>query len=273
VLSPADPALDHAHRILRREFRPEEVLPRRHWEEVLRERAAELWTDTAWHLLVAEEGGRVVGAASGNYLGSRNVALVGYVVVDPAARSAGLGSRLRRALRLRFERDARRMRGRPLDALVGEVRADNPWLRHLVATDRVIALDFPYLQPSLRGPGRGVPLVLYYHPLTRRRRSLTTAEVRRLLYALWRRLYRIAQPLSRPVFRRMLASLEGRSHVGSLDLDALEGPARRRSRRSAGTHDEKCDVVGRLDAARKVLGIGDETGEDLRRRGPARPPA
>jgi hypothetical protein len=113
--------------------------------------------------------------------------------------------------------------------LVGEVRADNPWLRHLVAIERVIALDFPYRQPSLGGrAGASVPLVLYYHPLTRRRRSLPVGEVRRLLYALWRRPYRIGRPLSRPVFRRMLASLEGRRSVGQIDLEAL---ARRGARR------------------------------------------
>jgi GNAT superfamily N-acetyltransferase len=229
VTSASDTGLAAAHRLLRGAFHPAELLPRKAWGEALRERAAGLWTDTAWHLLVAEEGNRVLGAASGNYVGSVNVGLVGYVVVDPAARGRGLGSRLRRGLRARFERDARRLRGRPLEALVGEVRADNPWLRHLVAIERVFALDFPYRQPSLGGPaGAAVPLVLYYHPLTRRRRSLPAAEVRRLLYALWRRPYRIGRPLSRPAFRRMLASLEGRRSVGQIDVDALARAGARR---------------------------------------------
>jgi hypothetical protein len=227
VVSPADPAIARAHRLLRREFEPAEVLPLRVWRESLAERAEGLWTDTAWHLFVAEVGERVVAVASGNYVGSLNVGMVGYVLVGRQARSRGLGSRLRRRLRARFEQDARRIRGRMLEAILGEVRADNPWLRHLVAHDKVIALDFVYRQPALgAGPGLGpVPLVLYYHPLRRRRRSLPASELRRLLYGLWRRPYRIGRPLSLPAFRRMLASLEGRSRIGAMDLSALAARA------------------------------------------------
>lgn len=224
VLSERDPALYGAHRLLRRLFEPSELLPRSAWVEVLRERSLGLWTDTAWHLLVAEQGGRVVGLASGNYVGSLNVGLVGYVAVAPRARAQGLGSLLRRRLRARFERDARRLRQRPLEAIVGEVRADNPWLRHLVAHELVVALDFPYHQPSLRPKGRAVPLVLYYHPLRRRRRSLSAAEVRRLLYGIWRRPYRISRPLSRATFEKMIAALDGRPRVRGLTLEELPPP-------------------------------------------------
>jgi hypothetical protein len=232
VVRPGDPALARAHRLLRREFHASELLSRKDWEHVLHERAHGLWTDTAWHLVVAESGGRVVGLASGNYVGSLNVGLVGYVAVAPVARARGLGVRLRRALRVRFERDARRIRGRPLEAIMGEVRADNPWLRHLVARDEAIALDFPYRQPSLGRSGRPVPLVLYYQPRRRRRRSLSAAELRRLLYGLWRRPYRVPQPLSRPAFRRMLASLEGRRRIGALELSELDADRAAAGRKS-----------------------------------------
>jgi hypothetical protein len=53
---------------------------------------------------------------------------------------------------------------------------------------------------------------------------LPAAQIRKLLYSLWRRTYRIAQPLSDPAFRRMLADLEGRPFIGEIRLADL--PAR-----------------------------------------------
>jgi len=209
-----DPACAAAYRLFRRTFPRAELLPRRDWSDALRERNAGLWTDLGWHLVVAERDGRVVGAATGTYLGNVNVGIIGYIAVAPSLRSLGIGPALRRRLRQAFERDASNLRGRRLDALVGEVRADNPWLRHLVRREGAIALDFAYYQPSL-GAGRSpVPLVLYYQPLRRPRPFLGAAELRRLLYTMWRRMYRIAKPLMRPAFRRMLRALAGRRRIG-----------------------------------------------------------
>ncbi|MEX2154250.1 MAG: GNAT family N-acetyltransferase [Gemmatimonadaceae bacterium] len=215
-----DPAFVAAHAMLRREFHRAEMLPVADWRNALRERAGNLWTDVAWHLLVAEQDGDVMAAASGSYLGNLNTAIIGYIAVVPEARSYGVGPRMRDALRRRFERDARRVRRAPLEAIVGEVREDNPWLRHLVRRGGVLALDFPYYQPSLRASGKPVQLVMYYQPLTRRRRSLSAAALRRLLYSMWRRAYRISRPLDHPEFRRMLRSLNDRRMVGQRPLPA-----------------------------------------------------
>jgi hypothetical protein len=209
VVRPSDPAVRSAYRLARRSFAPDELLPLGHWRDSLEERRARLWTDTAWHLMVAESGERVVGLASGNYVGSVNVALVGYVAVEPSWRASGLGSRLRSRLRRAFERDARRIRGGPLAAVMGEVRADNPWLRHLERRPGVIVLDIPYRQPSLTERGADVPLVLYYEPLAGSRRSLKSRDLRRILYALWRRAYRVDRPLAAASFRRMLRAIDG----------------------------------------------------------------
>jgi hypothetical protein len=192
----------------------------------MEERNARVWTDLNWHLLVAEGGGTTIGAASGTYLGNVNVGVVGYVAVARSWRARGVGPRLRRRLRAGFERDARRTHGRRLEALVGEVEITNPWLYHLAQSEGAVALDFPYFQPSLGGGRKAVPLVLYYQPLTRPRRWLGAAELRRLLYTLWRRPYRVARPLARSAFRRMLTALEGRTRIGARRLPAP--PARRR---------------------------------------------
>ncbi|HET7632634.1 MAG TPA: GNAT family N-acetyltransferase [Gemmatimonadaceae bacterium] len=214
IRSVDDPSFRAAHGLLRRIFPRSEMMPRRAWVQVLRERAQGLWTDLNWHLLVAERDGRVIGAASGSYLGNVNIGVVGYVAVDGAARARGLGPRLRRALVRAFVRDAWDVNDTMLRAVVGEVHADNPWLRVLVSRHHAIALDFPYYQPALRSSGKVVPLVMYYEPIDGRRRWLTVGEVRRLLYTMWRRAYRVANPLGNPNFRRMLRELSGRRRVG-----------------------------------------------------------
>jgi hypothetical protein len=210
-----DPAFAPAHRLLRRIFPRSEMMPRRTWVQVLREREQGLWTDLNWHLFVAERGGAVIGAASGSYLGNVNVGVVGYVAVDAAARARGLGPRLRRALVRAFTRDASDVNGTSLKAVVGEVHSYNPWLRVLVSRHHAIALDFPYFQPALHRTEQPVPLVMYYEPIGARRRWLTMGEVRRLLYTMWRRAYRVPSPLADPNFRRMLRALNGRRRIGS----------------------------------------------------------
>lgn len=216
VESTTDPAFKAAYALLRRTFPRAELLSRREWAEVMRERSAGLWTDLNWHLLVATRHDRLVGTASGSYVGNRNVGMVGYIAVLPSERGRGVGQRLRRALHRAFEADARRIRGRRLAAIVGEVRPDNPWLRHIVRHNGAIALDFPYYQPSVAWLRPAVQLVLYYQPLGSFRQSLPTTEVRQLVYTIWRRVYRVARPLSHRPFRRMMRALSGRQRIGQL---------------------------------------------------------
>lgn len=224
VLHSTDPAVTRGHGLVWRTFHKSESVGRGEWLNSLREREAGLWTDMRWHLLVAELAGAVIGVATGTYLGNVNTAVIGYIAVSRAARGTGVGPRLRARLRNLFRRDARQLSGKPLQAIIGEIRRDNPWLRTLIRRDQVLALDFGYRQPRLRPGEPSVPLVMYYEALDRVRHRLPAAQIRKLLYALWRRTYRIAQPLSDPAFRRMLAELDGRSFIGEIRLDDL--PAR-----------------------------------------------
>lgn len=223
ILDQHDPAFRAAHALLRRSFHRAEMLPVADWRNAMRERQEKLWTDVNWHLLVAERNGALIGACTGSYLGNLNVGIVGYIAITPTARFAGLGPKMRNALRRRFEADARLAGHGVLRAIVGEVREDNVWLRHLVRRDGAIALDFPYFQPSLGGGNAAVPLVLYYQPLDREAGSLGVSEVRRLLYSMWRRSYRVARPLRDPAFRRMLQSLRGRRRIGQRRLPRVAG--------------------------------------------------
>ena len=213
-----------AHRLLRQSFHASELVGRSEWRASLAERRADLWSDIRWHIEIAELDGTVIGVATGTYLGNVNVGVIGYLAVAGTARGLGVGPELRARLRAAFKRDAKRLAGRDLQAIVGEVRRDNPWLRTLIRRDRVLALDFKYLQPRLRPEEEPVSLVLYFESLGRIRRRLPAAFIRKLLYTIWRRIYRIPRPLATKSFRRMLRDLEGRVSVGQIRLADLDAP-------------------------------------------------
>lgn len=190
----------------------------RDWLGSMKEKSLGVLTDLSWHLIVAEQKGKVVGFTSGAYLGNVNVGVVGYLATVPDVRAQGVGTVLRNRLRLLIRRDARRIAGRPLDAIIGEVAATNPWLRTLARRKNVLVLDFPYYQPRLYPGDKASPFVLYYESLQRTRTRLPSAELRRILYAVWRRLYRVSRPLERPAFRIMLRALDKRRTIGRLNI-------------------------------------------------------
>jgi GNAT superfamily N-acetyltransferase len=226
VVHSTDPVLPKVHDLIRRSFPPHELVRRFEWRDSLREREAGLWSDSRWHLVVAEQRGAVIAVASGTYLGNINLGVVGYLAVSPKARGLGLGPRTRARLRSLFLKDAREIAGKRLEAVIGEVRRDNPWLRALIRSQSVLALDFTYFQPRLRPGDHAVPLVLYYEGVAKPRRRLTTARIRNILYSTWRRIYRIPRPMSHPAFRRMLKDLEGRASVGEIKVRDLPPPVR-----------------------------------------------
>lgn len=224
VVKPTDRVLPKVHDLIRRNFPPNELVGRSEWRASLREREAGLWSDSRWHLVIAEHNGAVIGVASGTYLGNVNVGVVGYLAVSPAARGFGVGPRLRAKLRSLFREDAKAITGETLDAVIGEVRRDNPWLRRLVRSESVLALDFQYFQPRLRASDRPVPLVLYYEGVAEVRQRLPAARLRMVLYSLWRRIYRVPRPMAHGAFRRMLHDLDDRSMIGEIRISDLPPP-------------------------------------------------
>lgn len=214
IVSPDDPLLRDAYRLLRSTFHKNERVLLSEWKATLGERVRNVWTDYAWHLIIAERKNRVVGLATGTYLGNVNVAVIGYLAIDRSTRAVGLGTRLRVRLRDAFRRDARQLINRELDAVLGEVSATNPWLAALARRPRVLVLNIPYFQPRLYAEDKPSPFVLYYESIARPRHWLAASELRRILYAIWRRAYRISRPLERPAFKRMLKALEGRRRIG-----------------------------------------------------------
>jgi hypothetical protein len=218
IVHTADPAFRRAYTLLQRTFPPSELVKASEFLRTFRERAAGVWTDFLWHMVVGERGKTLLGCATGSYIGSLNIGLIGYLAVGSGLRSKGLGPRLRERLRQAFDVTARRLHGHGVDGIVGEVEPDNPWLGRLVRYYGAIPLDLLYFQPPVRPTEPEVPLVLYYQPLRRERRRLPVAEVRRILYAIWRRAYRIAAPVEDPRFRKMLQALEGRRWISAMEL-------------------------------------------------------
>jgi GNAT superfamily N-acetyltransferase len=222
IVDPADPALTEAYDLLKQSFTRGERVALREWRDSLHERSGKLLTDLAWHLLVAEDDGRIVGLNSGSYLGNVNLGMIGYLAIAPEARSRGIGTRLRNRLRTVFERDAIRITGTKLAGIIGEVSLTNPWLRTLNRRSNVLLLDFPYYQPSLTIGDEPSPFILYLESFQGDRARMPVTELRKLLYTVWRRVYRVSRPLDRAAFRAMLRNLQKRRYVGRRKLPKTE---------------------------------------------------
>lgn len=180
----------------------------------LEERRRGLPSGGCYHLLaLVNPEDEPVAAAAGVYLEGANAGFVTYLAVRADQRRRRLGRRLRDYLIEAFRAEALRARGAPPAFTVGEVRHASPWLRTLVGEGRVVPFDFGYFHPwmPLRAEGR---YVLYREPDADARRELPADEVLRLVFAIWRRAYRIRYPTQSDTFCHMLRQLEARETVG-----------------------------------------------------------
>jgi hypothetical protein len=168
-----------------------------------------------YHLIASVDGdGEPVAAAAGVFLESVNAGFITYLAVREDVRNRRLGGDLRARLVDCFRDDARRAHGGEPAWTVGEVRRESAWLRTLVRGGRAIPFDFGYFHPwmPLRAEGK---YILYREPIADGRREVSGHEVARLLFAIWRRAYRIRYPLQSETFCYMLRQLDGREVVGA----------------------------------------------------------
>lgn len=170
-----------------------------------------------FHLLAAvSESGEVPGTALGVYMSSINAGIVTYLAVRPAFRGQELARTLRTRLVERFRQNARDTGRDDLAWVVGEVRAESPWLQRLVRHRGAIPFDLTYYHPGM-WPGYGGPAyVLYRQPVGDFRRVLPAGLVRQVVYDIYRRTYRVRYPFSHPGFAAMMDALEERDQVGRL---------------------------------------------------------
>ncbi len=167
-----------------------------------------------YHLLaMVGPDGRAAAAAAGIYLEGVNAGFVTYLAVRPDLRGQLLGRGLRGHLVESIRAEARRKNGADPAWLVGEVRRGSPWLQTLVGAGRVIPFGFPYFHPWMprRSEGR---YVLYREPMADARAELPAEEVVRLVYAIWRRAYRIRFPLQSETFCYMIDRVKASGTIG-----------------------------------------------------------
>lgn len=202
--------------LIRRAFPARERQPIDQIAMEVAEKRMGLLTSYDFHLMAAiSPAEKVLAVASGVYLSGVNTGFVTYLAVEPAHQGRQLGRELRLALIETFRNDARSFDWSELAAVVGEVRLESPWLRRLVRDRGVLPLDLTYYHPGEEPGTPGAHWILYRQPVTDLRLTLPVGEVRQLLYAIWRRAYRVRWPLEREGFRSMLSELEGRELVGA----------------------------------------------------------
>jgi len=235
VLDTIDPDFEKAFALYERAFPEDERVPRDYFVVALEAKRAGRMSPGNFRFLVCREGTEVVGFCAGRYLEPANVGIVGYLAVEPTVKGRRIGSGLRRHLVRGFRRDADLAGHADLEAVVGEIEADNPWISILVGQRRVFALDLAYEQPILHPGGSPVPLVLYYQPIRSSDLpdALPAEKVETLLREIFRTVYRIDRPEESPVFRRLAGELRAKKRIGPLDLEA-EKKAQKARRRAAG---------------------------------------
>ncbi len=173
-----------------------------------------MYSGGGYHLLaMLDEGEKPAAAAAGIYLRGIDAAFVTYLAVRADQRRRRLGRKLRAHLTESIRQEAVRLDGNDPAWIVGEVRRRSPWLRTLVRAGKAIPFDFPYFHPWMPRSAEG-RYVLYREPVADPRPELPAEEVARLLYAIWRRAYRVRFPLQNDVFRYMLAQIEARGTIG-----------------------------------------------------------
>jgi GNAT superfamily N-acetyltransferase len=210
-----DPLAGAALGIIQDMFAPADRQPLAEFMSELAERRLGLVSTHSFHLLAALYAGEEEPAGSiiGVYLGGVNAGFIMYLAVRRQHRGRRIARLLRPRLIEAFRADARRAGRDDLAWVLGEVRASSPWLRRLVRTRGAIPFDLDYYHPGM-SPGSAERYVLYRQPIGDHRRELTAALTRRIIYAIYRRAYRVRYPLERAGFAAMVEQLQSRTTVG-----------------------------------------------------------
>jgi GNAT superfamily N-acetyltransferase len=215
IVDERDPLAEPALGLVQQMFTPADRQPVAEMMSELAERRLGLFSTYNFHLLAAVFEGEEEPAGSiiGVYLGGVNAGFIMYLAVRREHRGRRIARLLRPRLIEAFRADARRSGRDDLAWVLGEVRASSPWLRRLVRTRGAIPFDLEYYHPGMT-PGEGEPYVLYRQPVADLRHELSAALTRRIIYAIYRRAYRVRYPLQRPGFAAMIEQLQHRSSVG-----------------------------------------------------------
>lgn len=210
-----DPHADQALELIVDTFPPAERQSMADLRSEIAEKRLGLLAAYDFHLLAAiHPAGHVVGTVAGVYLEGVNAGFVTYLAVRAEARGRRVARRLRAELVEALRADARRAGCGELAWVIGEVQPNNAWLRRLVRHRGALPFDLEYYHPAQSEAARDVRYTLYRQPIGDAREELPVGLVRRLLYSIYRRAYRVRYPLQRDGFQAMLRELEARDIVG-----------------------------------------------------------
>ena len=165
-------------------------------------------------LAILDDDRSVIATTTGVYLAGVNAGFVSYLVVGREHRNRQLGRRLRSALVECFRANAQAAGLEDLNWVLGEVRIDSPWLITLVRMGAVVPFDLEYFHPGLQPGVSDQRYVLYREIISDDRKTIPAEETARILYAIYRRAYRVRYPLERENFKSMIDQLEGRDEIG-----------------------------------------------------------
>jgi GNAT superfamily N-acetyltransferase len=209
------PLADAALAVIADMFAAHERQPISELRSELTERRLGVLSGYNFHLLTAlyEGDESPAGTIAGLYLDGVNAGFITYLAVRRQHRGRRIARLLRPELIEVFRADARREEYDDLAWVLGEVRAESPWLRRLVRTRGAIPFDLEYFHPGLSLADRN-RYILYRQPIGDHRRELPVELVRRTLFSIYRGGYRVRYPLNRDIFSDMLEQLEGREYVG-----------------------------------------------------------
>lgn len=215
ILDEREPLATEAVRVIAEVFPPEDRQSTAELLSEIAEKRLGLLGFSAYHVLTAvDHDGSVMGTVTGVYLDGINAGFVTYLGVRSRYQGRQIARRMRTRLVEVFRDDALRAGWPELAWVIGEVRTESPWLRRLVRQRGAIAFDLTYYHPGMIPGASDAEFTLYRQPVGDQRAELPSTEVGRILYAIWRRAYRVRYPLQRDGFRLMLQDLEERETVG-----------------------------------------------------------
>ncbi len=189
-----------------------------------------------YHILLAWLDGRLVGGSVVDYLAEPNVGVIEFLFVAPDARQSGIGRQVLTRTEQLLAEDARRLTGRPLDAVVAEMNdplAPSNVRDNLDPTARALiwhrwgyaGLDFPYVQPALAEDTAAVTnLIVIAKPLRPDwSAALPSTTVLRFIHEYLRWAIRIDRPADSADYRQMAAHLDRCDTVPTVPLATYVG--------------------------------------------------
>jgi hypothetical protein len=156
---------------------------------------------------LAEVDGQLAGAQLGGLLPAVRMLSLPYTAVAEPFEGQGVYRRLKAAMIERLRLDARE---RNLPEPVGNVSEEpvgSAQYRRKVEGNIAVVLPVAYASPAAQGLEE-TPLALTFEPLTDVPPPSSAGALRAVVAAVYRGLYRIADPDRDPTFRRVIASLD-----------------------------------------------------------------